>query len=71
MGNPSPASEPIRFKDDDWIPISEAALILGVHIETVRRLVKSNELASINPGLRKTKVRRSECLARVTPRGEA
>lgn len=65
MGKPSPAVTPDQ--DADWIPLSEASELLGVHVETVRRLVKAEELSSRNPAIRKTQVKRSEVLARLSP----
>jgi predicted DNA-binding transcriptional regulator AlpA/uncharacterized Zn finger protein (UPF0148 family) len=54
----------------DYISVSEAEAMFGVCAKTIRRLIRSGQVSSINLGARLTRVSRTELLNRLPLRGE-
>jgi excisionase family DNA binding protein len=50
------------MQDEKLLTVEEAAEIMSVHSSTIRRFVKSGELAHVKIGTREYRIKRSELL---------
>lgn len=57
--------------EPDWITTQDAAKLLDVHPQTIRRMISAGVLTSRRRGLRQLEVRRAQVLATLEPQERA